>query len=106
AASADGRRSTKKARRASYCRCAELEGSRKRRANVSRSLELSSMLPRCHPGQESVVDSLMLRGKPLEFQGKVGTRKRSYMRRMIRLTFWMTDRSFLVSSNKEDRGNG
>ena len=49
AASAEGTPSTKKARRASYCRWVELEGSRNRRASVRRSLELSSMLPRCHP---------------------------------------------------------
>ena len=49
AASAEGRPSTKKARRASYCRWVELAGSKNRRASVRRSLELSSMLPRCHP---------------------------------------------------------
>jgi hypothetical protein len=46
-----GRRtpSTKKARRASYWRWVELAGSRNTRARVRRSLDLSHILPRCHP---------------------------------------------------------
>ena len=51
AASAEGRPSTKKARRASYCRWVELEGSRKTRArSVSFLASLVNIVPKCHIG--------------------------------------------------------
>src|SRR5262249_28856733 len=53
---------------ASYCRWLELAGSKKRRASVRRSLELSSMLPRCYPDSATIVDAMMERRKPRDFR--------------------------------------
>ena len=61
--------STKKARRASYWRWDELDGSRNRRANVSRSLELSSMLPLSHPDSLTIVDATMARDQTPRIEG-------------------------------------
>ena len=95
-------RLTKKARRASYCRWVKLDGSRNRRDKVKRSLELSVMVPRCHPDRRASVDAI-LSGESALKQGQDRHRASYPILPMFRRTSWQQRLSFLAGDNKANR---